>query len=149
MCTNKITAEWAIKYIQAKGRRLAEQSVPVAPKSATLAPTFDPAHDYNSYTAHQGKTIGRLIVSAGGVRLVSNMGHNVLWSLRYDELERVEKQDRMVQRHIPSQLRRDQGQDLKICDKAGREYFLKQVDRRDEAFSQIIGFSNITWQVVW
>jgi hypothetical protein len=114
-----------------------------------LSPTFDPAHDYNSYTAHQDKTTGRLIVSAGGVRFVSNMGHNVLWSLRYDQLEKFEKEDRIASKNIPKKLQKDSGQDLKIGSRDGREYLLKQVDRRDEAFSQVIGFSNITWQVVW
>ncbi|KAL1648199.1 hypothetical protein SLS61_007071 [Didymella pomorum] len=142
-------AEWAIKYIQAEGTRLAQTSKPVAPALATLSPTFDPAHDYNSYTAHQDKTTGRLILSAGGVRFVSNMGHNVLWSLRYEELEKFEKQDRIVQKNIPSKLQRDSGQDLKIGSRDGREFMLKQVDKRDEAFSQIVGFSNIPWQVVW
>jgi len=123
--------------------------VPVASASAILSPTFDPAHDYNSYSAHQDKTAGRLIVSFGGVRFVSNMGHNVLWSLKYEEIERFEKEDRIVQKHIPSRLQKDAGQDLKIGSKAGEEYLLKQVDRRDEAFSQVVGFSNITWQIVW
>ncbi|XPT02863.1 hypothetical protein M3J09_011969 [Ascochyta lentis] len=142
-------AEWAIKYVQAEGTRLAQQSVPVASTSATLSPTFDPAHDHNSYTAHQDKTTGRLIVGASGLRFVSNMGHSVLWSLRYDELQKAEKEDRIVQMHIPKRLQIDSGQDLKIGSRDGKEYLLKQVDKRDEAFSQIVGFSNVTWQVVW
>lgn len=123
--------------------------MPVAPGVATPSPTFDPDHDYNSYTAHQDKTTGRLIVSAGIIRFVSNLGHNVLWSVQYDELQRLEKEDRIVQKNIPSKLQRDSGQDLKIGTRDGREYVLKQVDKRDEAFSQIIGYSNVTWQVVW
>ena len=88
-------------------------------------------------------------MSAGGIRFVSNLGHNVLWSLRYDELERFEKEDRVVQKNIPRRLQKDSGQDLKIVGRDSREYLLKQVVKRDEAFSQVIGFSNITWQVVW
>lgn len=118
-------------------------------EAATLSPTFDPAHDYNSYTAHHNKTTGRLVVSAGSMRFVSNLGNNVLWSLQYDKLQRLEKEDRIVQKNIPSKLQRDSGQDLKIVSLDDREYVLKQVDKRDEAFSQIIGFSNISWQVVW
>lgn len=112
-------------------------------------PTFDPAHDYNSYTAHQDKTTGRLIVSAGGVRFVSNLGHNILWSLRFEELQRLEKEDRIAQKNISSKLQKDSGQDIKLGSRDGREYLVKQVDKRDEAFSQIVGFSNIKWQVVW
>lgn len=77
------------------------------------------------------------------------MGHNVIWSLRYEQLERIEKQDRVASKNIPNKLQKDSGQDLKIGTRDGREYLLKQVDKRDEAFSQIVGFSNITWQVVW
>ena len=72
-----------------------------------------------------------------------------MWSLRFEELQRVEKEDRIVQKNISSKLQKDSGQDLKFGSRDGREYLLKQVDKRDEAFSQIIGFSNITWQVVW
>ncbi|KAJ4988142.1 major facilitator superfamily transporter [Stagonosporopsis vannaccii] len=141
-------AEWAIKYVQAEGVRLAEKSKPVASSPAQLSPTFDPAHDYNSYTAHHDKTTGRLIVSAGGVRFVSNMGFHVPWSLRYDELQKFEKEDRIVQKNVPNKLQWDSGQDLKFVCKNGREFVLKQVQNRNEAFSQIVGFSNINWQVI-
>ncbi|KAH6643005.1 hypothetical protein C7974DRAFT_114432 [Boeremia exigua] len=141
--------EWAIKYIQAEGIRLAQSSEPVASGPAQLSPTFDPAHDHNSYTAHYKKITGRLIVSAGGVRFVSNLGHSISWSIRYDELQRFEKEERVVEKEIPSKLQWDSGQDLKFVSKDGREYLLKQVDKRNEAFSQVVGFSNIIWQVVW
>lgn len=54
-----------------------------------------------------------------------------------------------MQKNLPSNLQRDSGQDLKLVSKDGNEYTLKQVHHRNEAFSQIIGFSNINWQVVW
>jgi len=34
-------------------------------------------------------------------------------------------------------------------DKGGEEYVLKDLERRDEAFSLVVGFSRTTWQVVW
>jgi len=77
------------------------------------------------------------------------MGFKVLWSLRYDQLQKFEKEDRVVQKNLPSKLQRDSGQDLKLVCKDGNEYTLEQVQNRNEAFSQIIGFSNINWQVVW
>lgn len=116
---------------------------------AQLSPTFDPAHDYNVYAAHYDKTTGRLIVGAGGLRFVSNMGHHVLWSLRYDELQKFEKEDRIVQKHVPDKVQWDSGQDLWVGSRGGREFLLKRVHNRDEAFSQVIGFSGISWQVVW
>lgn len=77
------------------------------------------------------------------------MGHNVLWSLNYSDIQGLEKEDRIAYKKIPEKLNKDPGLDLKIKSKDGREYMLKKMDRRDEAFSQIIGFSDIIWQVVW
>jgi hypothetical protein len=77
------------------------------------------------------------------------MGHEVLWSLRYGELEALEKQDRVVTKKVPGKLQKDSGMDLKIRSKGGREEVLKNVEERDEAFSQIVGFSENLWQVVW
>ncbi len=88
-------------------------------------------------------------MSAGGIRFVSNLGHNILWSLNYDDVQWFVKQDRIVYKHVPDKLQWDSGQDLKIVSKDGEEHVLRQVDNRDEAFSQVIGFSNVTWQVVW
>jgi hypothetical protein len=113
------------------------------------SPTFDPAQDYNSYTAHEDKTTGRLIIGASSVRFVSNMGHKVHWVLPYDQIRNLEKQNRIVSKNIPSKLQRDSGQDLKFVTKNGKELVLRQVDQRDEAFSQIIGFTPTNWQVVW
>lgn len=39
--------------------------------------------------------------------------------------------------------------DLKIKGRGGREEVLGDVKGRDEAFSQIVGFSEEVWQVVW
>ncbi|OSS53084.1 hypothetical protein B5807_02035 [Epicoccum nigrum] len=143
-------AEWAINYIQAEGKLLASTSAkPLAPTPTILSPVFDPKTDYNSYTAHQDNTTGRIIVSTSGLRFVANMGHEVLWSLRYGELEALEKQDRVVTKKVPGKLQKDSGMDLKIRSKGGREEVLKNVEERDEAFSQIVGFSENLWQVVW
>lgn len=113
------------------------------------SPTFDPDHDYNSYTAKQDKVNGRLVIGANSIRFLANHGHSVLWNLRYDELERIEKVDRIVARNIPSKLQEDPGEDLKFVDRSGRVSLLRKVDRRNEAFSQIVGFSDMAWQVVW
>ena len=148
--TDTSPAEWAINYIQAEGKLLASTSAkPLAPTPTILSPVFDPKTDYNSYTAHQDNTTGRIIVSTSGLRFVANMGHEVLWSLRYGELEALEKQDRVVTKKVPGKLQKDSGMDLKIRSKGGREEVLKNVEERDEAFSQIVGFSENLWQVVW
>ncbi|KAJ4358201.1 uncharacterized protein N0V89_002780 [Didymosphaeria variabile] len=139
-------AEWAVKYAQAEGTLLAQKSVPVPSEVASISPTFDPEHDYNSYTATEDKTTGRLVVSPSGIRFITNFGHNVLWSLQYNQLERIEKVDRIVTRNIPGKLQKDPGQDLMFVSRDGKRRILRKFDKRDEAFSQIVGFSNTTWQ---
>jgi hypothetical protein len=113
------------------------------------SPTFDPTYDYNAYTAHYEKTTGRLIIGATSVRFISNMGHRVHWVVPYDQIKNLEKQDRIVTKNVPSKLQRDSGKDLKFVTKDGRELVLSQVDQRDEAFSQVVGFAPTNWQVVW
>lgn len=77
------------------------------------------------------------------------MGHKVHWVIPYDQINNFEKQDRIVTKNIPDKLQRDSGKDLKFITKDGQEFVLSQVDQRDEAFSQIIGFAPANWQVVW
>jgi hypothetical protein len=146
---NQVIAEWAIKYVQAEGSQLAQKAIPVASGIALASPTFDPEHDYNSYSAIQDKTSGRLLISGSGLRFVSNFGHGVLWELQFDQLEKIEKVDRIVTKNVPDSLQEDTGQDLQFASRSGEIHLLKKVNRRDEAFSQIVGFSNVTWQVVW
>ncbi|OAG06918.1 uncharacterized protein CC84DRAFT_1088757 [Paraphaeosphaeria sporulosa] len=142
-------AEWAIKYVQAEGTQLAEKSIPVASALALASPTFDMEHDYNSYGASQDKSSGRLIISRSGIRFISNFGHKVLWNLQFDQLEKIEKVDRMVTKNIPGKLQGDSGKDLRLVSRSGGVHLLEKVDKRDEAFSQMVGFSKVTWQVLW
>ena len=41
------------------------------------------------------------------------------------------------------------GQDLKFSGVDGAEYTVENVSGRDEAFSQIIGYTDLTWLVEW
>jgi hypothetical protein len=68
--------------------------------------------------------------------------------LPYSEITNLEKVNRLVQKAIPTP-KRDSGKDLRIVDKQGKEVMLVNVDSRDQAFSQIVGFSDTVWQVVW
>jgi hypothetical protein len=54
-----------------------------------------------------------------------------------------------VTRQIKKNLTKESGLDLKFTGPQGVEYTLKNVDDRDQAFSQIIGYSPVKWQVVW
>ena len=54
-----------------------------------------------------------------------------------------------VTRHFQKSVGRDSGDDMKLVGQDGKEYIMLNIKERDQAFSQIIGFSKATWQVVW
>ena len=103
---------------------------------------------HSSYTAVQNKTSGRLIIHSSSLRFASRDGSKVYWVLPYDDMTDLEKQDRIVSKSIPS-IKSDSGADLRIVSKAGKEWVLMNVYKRNEVFSQIIGFSSSNWKVVW
>ena len=51
----------------------------------------------------------------------------------------------------------DSGEDLRVVGKGDgdmdgvgeREWVMGNVEERDQAFSQIVGFAGVRWQVVW
>jgi hypothetical protein len=77
--------------------------------------------------------------------------HKTHLYLPYEEIGRLEK----VTRHVQKALSKtDSGEDLRIVRRGGRErdeeeWLLKNVKDRDQAFSQIVGFASVKWQVVW
>lgn len=91
---------------------------------------------------------GRLIISAFSIRFETNIGHRVIWTLDYDQIANLEKVDRVASKTIS---KTDSGKDLRIVSKHAEEHewMLVNVDGRDQAFSQIVGFSNTLWQIVW
>jgi hypothetical protein len=143
-------AEWAIKYIQAEGSRVAVTKA-ANPSAIPLktSPKAAQVDDYGFYTAHHEGSKGHLIISAASCRFVSNVGHDVHFTIPYAAIDKLEKQNRVVATKVPSKLSMDSGKDLKIVTKAGREYLLGDMVQRDEVFSQIVGFSETVWQVVW
>ena len=52
-------------------------------------------------------------------------------------------------RPVSKGLGQKSGEDLKICGPGGVEFVVSDVRERDQAFSQIVGFSGERWQVVW
>jgi hypothetical protein len=142
--------EWAIKYIQAQGSRVEATAIPASPLLVATADSQPPkADDYGFYVAHHNHMPGHLVISTSSIRFVSKHPHSVHFTLDYDQIQSIDKQNRVVKQNVPDKLSRDSGKDLKLVDKLGRETLLKNVDRRDEAFSQIVGFSKTTWQIVW
>jgi hypothetical protein len=142
--------EWAIKYIQAEGLRVASTATP-APTALPVKTEGEAAAtgDYGFYGAHFEKKAGHLVISTTSLRFVSSHPKVVHFSLPYDQIHRVEKVDRQLAKNIPGKLVRDSGKDLKFEDALGREWLLSDIKQRDEAFSQVIGFSRQTWQIVW
>ncbi|KAH7086267.1 hypothetical protein FB567DRAFT_444293 [Paraphoma chrysanthemicola] len=150
-------AEWAVQYIQAEGTRVAantpkpENADTPLPSALPLktTPAAAAAHDYGFYKAHFKKDTGHLIISVASCRFVSNVGHVTHFQLPYARINKIEKQDRVVKKNVPSKLTTDSGKDLKLVMMDGEEYLVVNMEQRDEAFSQIVGFSATKWQIVW
>jgi hypothetical protein len=68
--------------------------------------------------------------------------------LNYDLIFKLEKVERNKSKLTPG---RDTGKDLRVCSKldGDQEWLLTNMDDRDQAFSQIVGFSKTSWQVAW
>jgi hypothetical protein len=103
-----------------------------------------------NYKAHYEHTTGHIEIAPAFIRFVSKRGGNEEFKLLYSQLDRLEKIDRIISKNLPKpEPIKDSGKDLKLVTVAGREFVLTNVDRRDEVFSQIVGFSDTDWQVVW
>ena len=107
------------------------------------------AQDYGFYNGHHEKSSGHLVISTCSIRFECKHPPIVHFTLPYDQINNLEKIDRNIAKNIPPKLIRDSGKDLKLVDKTGQMWVLKDVEHRDEAFAQIVGFSNTTWQVLW
>lgn len=138
---NVFSAEWAIKSLQAEGSRYRHDTQTGLGNSANT--------DYGFYPAHLNKDKGRLIISASSMRFETNIGHRITWSIDYTNIAKLEKLDGVKSKVIPGG---GSGKDLRIASNLADvegEAILKDMDDRDQAFSQIVGFSEITWQIVW
>jgi hypothetical protein len=149
--------EWSIKAIQAEGTRYQQThgTVPVTLSDASLdsPQTTSKNHEFGFYTVHYEGAKGRLVISNTSVRFTSHdhinpTSEQVQWTLPYSQMERIEKIDRIVGKNIPKP-KSDSGRDLKLQSTSGQEWVLKNVDMRDQMFSQIVGFSDVNWQIIW
>ncbi len=129
-----------------KAGRTSSPSALALKTSASAVASHD---DYGFYKAHYEASSGHLVISKDEVRFVRNIGHVVAWTVPFSHMQRIEKVNRIVKSKVPDKLKRDSGQDLKIVGKDEVEWELVDVDQRDQAFSQVVGFSEAIWQVVW
>ena len=134
----------AFESIQARDDRVGPRALPVETTVDTGR-----AQDYAFYKAHCDGDSGRLIISTSSIRFESSVEHAPHFILPYNQIASLEKGDRQVTKSIPHKLKTDSGRDLTLLDKVGKQWLLKSLDQRDEAFSQIVGFSKSKWQVVW
>ncbi|KFZ17840.1 hypothetical protein V501_01530 [Pseudogymnoascus sp. VKM F-4519 (FW-2642)] len=54
-----------------------------------------------------------------------------------------------ITRQAKRALSSDSRQDLMVAGLGDKQYLLLDMAQRDQAFSQIVGFADVTWQVVW
>lgn len=148
-------AEWAIQYMQAEGLRVVTEKQNASANMTTLTDTNSPdaaalseGQDLASYSCHYDGSPGRLIMNRTGVRFVAKGPlHQGLFSLPYDRIGYLEKQDRHVEKMV--KVLKECDKDLRLVDRDEHEWILHEVEKRDEAFSQIVGFSRTSWQVIW
>ncbi|KAI4762603.1 hypothetical protein E4T51_04394 [Aureobasidium sp. EXF-12344] len=133
-------AEWAIKSLQDEGTHYQ--------RNENVGLSSVENKDYGQYPSHLNGDRGRLIISSRSIRFETSVGHRVVFVLNYDLISKLEKVERNASKLTPG---RDTGKDLRICSKldGDREWLLKNMDDRDQAFSQIVGFSKTSWQVAW
>ena len=91
------------------------------------------------------------MVSGVGLKFLAAIGHKDLWSCEYAEIVRVEKVNRIAKRS----LKGASGEDLRISVENKKfkgvetEVLFKDLHQRDQLFSQVVGFSEVRWQVAW
>ncbi|KAK8209040.1 hypothetical protein M8818_004004 [Zalaria obscura] len=133
-------AEWAFQVLQAEGSRYLSSTQPEVEHRDNV--------DYGFYTGHYNGDRGRLIISAFSIRFEKTLGHRAMWDINYDQITNLEKVDRIASKTLS---KGGSGKDLRVVTKHAEEheYLLVDLDDRDQAFSQIVGFSNTNWQIVW
>lgn len=76
---------------------------------------------------------GDLCVSSEGVKFISAIRKNVLWEVRFDETRLLQKVGA--------------GEGLLFVNTEGEEFRVSGLERRNEVFTQIVGYSGLRWQV--
>ena len=92
----------------------------------------DPAVDIGMYHCTCQNHHGNLHVSSNGARYVTAVRSTLLWKLRYDNCKTIRKQS-------------DSGLIFVLMDDS--EFKVMGLAARNEVFTQIIGYSDLAWQV--
>ncbi|KAI4263525.1 MAG: hypothetical protein L6R42_001331 [Xanthoria sp. 1 TBL-2021] len=124
-------AEWAIARLQAEGRWQAN----------LVSDSSEPSvQSHGSYTCSSGKHGGRLVVTSQGIQFQPFVTSHNQWKVAFNKIKRMEKVNTIAQ--VGS------GKDLLFYDADDLSYSASNVAKRDEVFTQIVGYSNVKWQVV-
>ncbi|KAL8677492.1 MAG: hypothetical protein Q9224_007191 [Gallowayella concinna] len=95
---------------------------------------------HGSYTCQSTNHSGRLVVTSEGIQFQPFVASHNQWKVAFNKLKRMEKVNTIVQ--VGS------GKDLLFYDADDTTYSASNVAKRDEVFTQIVGYSNVKWQVV-
>lgn len=76
---------------------------------------------------------GDLHIDSLGVKFISAIRKTLLWEVRYDQLNLIQKVGA--------------GEGLLFVDTEDEEMRVSGLEKRNEVFSQIIGYSRLRWQV--
>ncbi len=134
------------------------------PAEGFVEPAAVVEKDYGSYRCRGG----RLVISSAGVRFDPALGRRGHWALRYQDVKKLEKVSPVSPqyvsskfhtyigtdmpkstRHVQKTIGKDSGDDMRLVGPDGVEYVVSSMEKRDECFSQIVGYSDVTWQIVW
>ena len=136
MLTLFILAEWAIARLQVEAR-LSKDALPHNSSddertSSKKDDGTEPAFLVGVYHCMCQNHHGDLHVSSNGARYVTAVRSNTLWKLRYDDCRTIRKQS-------------DSGLIFELMDES--EFKVMGLAVRNEVFTQIVGYSGLTWQV--
>ena len=136
MLTLFIIAEWAIARLQVEARlskdALPQNTTDDARTSSKADNRTGPAFLVGVYHCMCQNHHGDLHVSSNGARYVTAVRSKLLWKLRYDDCRTIRKQS-------------DSGLIFELMDES--EFKVMGLAVRNEVFTQIIGYSGLTWQV--
>lgn len=140
-----LPAEWAIARLQTEARLskdaiLRKRSVHDQPSTIAASSTLRHSEEGTTNSIDIGKYHGTsqnhhgdLYVTSKGARYVTTVRSNILWRLQYNEVKTIQK------------LKSGDGLIFTLMD--GTEQKVMGLQARDELFTQILGYSELVWQV--
>ncbi|OJD33484.1 p-loop containing nucleoside triphosphate hydrolase protein [Diplodia corticola] len=156
-------AQWSFRYLTNKAQKMRERTgehvckeLPGTKGSATdddevffdapSSPEPDRTQYFLTFRCRYHKRPARLGISASGVSLIRLFPAKQIWSRHFHEIGEMRKTaGSAVGRGIRKVL---EGKTLEFTFVDGEVDQIEAVRRRDEAFNSIIGFSNLTWQML-